>query len=56
VIGSVVGDGAVLGPSCDVRNLVVVGPGANVGVGNELDHGMRVGADQAIPERALRFS
>jgi mannose-1-phosphate guanylyltransferase len=56
VVGSVVGGEADLGASCDVRNLVVVGPGARVGVGNELDHGMRVGADQVIPERALRFS
>ncbi len=56
VVGSVVGDDAVIGASCDLRNLVVVGPGATVGIGNELDHGIRVGADQAIPEKALRFS
>ena len=56
VIGSVIGDEAVVGSSCEVRNLVVVGPGAAVGGGNELDHGMRISADQTIPERALRFS
>ena len=34
----------------------LVGPGATLGAGNELDHGLRVGADQRIPEKALRFS
>jgi mannose-1-phosphate guanylyltransferase len=56
VVGSIVGDDARVGASCDVRNLVVVGPGATVGAGNELDHGIRVGADQSLPESALRFS
>jgi len=56
VIGSVVGDDAELGPGCEVRNLAVVGPGASLGRGNELDHGLRIGADQRIPDEALRFS
>jgi mannose-1-phosphate guanylyltransferase len=56
VIGSVVGDGAELGPECEVRNLAVVGPGASLGACNVLDHGLRVGADETIPEGALRFS
>jgi len=56
VVGSVVGDEARLGDGCEVRNLAVIGPGAVLGAGNELDHGLRVGADQRIPEKALRFS
>ncbi|MDQ3122890.1 MAG: NDP-sugar synthase [Actinomycetota bacterium] len=56
VVGSVVGDDAHLGEGCEVRNLAVVGPGAVLGAGNELDHGLRVGADQHIPDRSLRFS
>jgi mannose-1-phosphate guanylyltransferase len=56
VVGSIVGDGAELGPGCEVRNLSVVGPGAKLGRGNALDHGLRVAADQTIPDVALRFS
>lgn len=56
VVGSIVGDEAVLGPDCDVRNLAVVGPGASLGGGNALDHGLRIGADQTIPDHALRFA
>ncbi|MDQ3426085.1 MAG: NDP-sugar synthase, partial [Actinomycetota bacterium] len=56
VVGSVVGDEAHLGDGCEVRNLAVIGPGAALGAGNELDHGLRVGADQRIPDKALRFS
>lgn len=56
VLGSIVGEEATLGRDCEVRNLAVVGPGAWVGAGNELDHGLRVGTDQTIPDRALRFS
>ena len=32
------------------------GPGAEVGEGNVLDHGLRIGAGQHIPDEALRFS
>jgi mannose-1-phosphate guanylyltransferase len=56
VVGSIVGDDAELGQGCELRNLAVVGPGARVGGGNVLDHGLRVGADQHIPDGALRFS
>ena len=56
VSGSMVGDDATLGEGCELHNLAVVGPGATVGAGNMLDHGLRIGADQRIPERALRFS
>jgi mannose-1-phosphate guanylyltransferase len=56
VVGSVVGDDAALGPGCEVRNLAVVGPGVKLGRGNALDHGLRIGADQVIPDLALRFS
>jgi mannose-1-phosphate guanylyltransferase len=56
VVGSVIGDGAVLGAGCQLHNLAVVGPGANVGKGNVLDHGLRVGAEQTIPDDALRFT
>lgn len=56
VVGSIVGGDAEIGSGCDIRNLAVVGPGAVLGAGNELDHGLRIGADQRIPERALRFS
>jgi len=56
VVGSIVGDDAELGPGCELHNLAVVGPGASVGGGNVLDHGLRVGAGQRIPEGALRFS
>jgi mannose-1-phosphate guanylyltransferase len=56
VVGSILGDDVELGDGCEVRTLAVVGPGALLGAGNELDHGLRIGADQRIPEKALRFS
>jgi mannose-1-phosphate guanylyltransferase len=56
VVGSIVGDDADIGRGCELRNLAVVGPGASVGGGNALDHGLRVGAGQRIPEGALQFS
>ena len=56
VTGSIVGDDVELGPGCEVRNLAVVGPGVSLGGGNVLDHGLRIGAGQRIPEQALRFS
>jgi mannose-1-phosphate guanylyltransferase len=56
VVGSIVGDESELGPGCEVRNLGVVGPGAKLGRGNAIDHGLRVGADQRIPDLALRFT
>jgi mannose-1-phosphate guanylyltransferase len=56
VVGSVVGDDARVGEGCEIRNLAVVGPGAKLGRGNALDHGLRIGADQEIPELALRFT
>ena len=56
VVGSIVGDEAELGVGCELHNLAVVGPGASVGDGNVLDHGLRIGAGQRIPDGALRFS
>ncbi len=56
VVGSIVGDDAELGAGCEVRSLAVVGPGVSLGASNELDHGLRIGADQRIPDEALRFS
>ena len=56
VVGSIVGDDAELGRGTELHNLAVVGPGARVGGGNVLDHGLRVGAGQRIPDEALRFS
>jgi mannose-1-phosphate guanylyltransferase len=56
VVGSIVGGDARVGAETTLRNLAVVGPGAEVGSGNALDHGLRVGADQTIPDGAIRFS
>jgi mannose-1-phosphate guanylyltransferase len=56
VIGSILGDDAKLGAGCQAHNLAVVGPGADVGMGNVLDHGLRVGAGLRIPDDAIRFS
>lgn len=56
VIGSIVGDDVRLGAGCELRNLAVVGPGAEIGDRNVLDHGLRVGAGQRIPDEAIRFS
>jgi mannose-1-phosphate guanylyltransferase len=56
VVGSIVGDDARLGAACELHNLAVVGPGAEVGEGNVLDHGLRIGAGEHIPDQALRFS
>ena len=56
VVGSIVGDDAQLGAACELHNLAVVGPGAAVGKGNVLDHGLRIGAGQLFPNEALRFS
>jgi mannose-1-phosphate guanylyltransferase len=56
IVGSIVGDDAELGPHSELHNLAVVGPGAVVGRGNVLDHGLRIGAGQQIPDEALRFA
>jgi mannose-1-phosphate guanylyltransferase len=56
VVGSIVGDDVELGDGCELHNLAVVGPGAVVGDGNVLNHGLRIGAGQQIPDEALRFS
>jgi mannose-1-phosphate guanylyltransferase len=56
VVGSLVGEGVDLGAACELSGLAVVGPGAVVGEGNVLDHGLRIGAGQRIPDEALRFS
>lgn len=56
VVGSIVGADAQLGKGCLLHNLAVIGPGAAVGDGNVLDHGLRVGAGQRIPDQAIRFS
>ena len=54
--GAIVGERAELGADCDVRGLAVVGPGAKVGDGNMLDHGLRVAADETIAAGAVTFS
>jgi len=56
LVGSIVGHDASVGDGCEIRNLAVVGPGATLGRQNALDHGLRIGADQTIPDEALRFS
>jgi len=56
VVGSIVGDDAEVGVGCELHNLAVVGPGASLGGRNVLDHGLRIGAGQRIPEGALRFA
>jgi mannose-1-phosphate guanylyltransferase len=55
VVGSIVGERAVVGAECEVRGLSVVGPGARVGDGNMLDHGMRVATDVTIAAGAVSF-
>ncbi|MDX6439350.1 MAG: mannose-phosphate guanylyltransferase [Gaiellaceae bacterium] len=56
IAGSIVGEEAEIGAGCGVRGLCVIGPGAEVGDGNMLDHGMRVAADQKIAAGAVSFS
>jgi mannose-1-phosphate guanylyltransferase len=56
VSGSIVGEDVELGAGCVVRALTVVGPGARVGDGNMLDHGIRVAAGETIGTEALSFS
>ena len=56
VTGSIVGERAEVGEDCDVRGLAVVGPGAKVGDGNMLDHGLRIAADETIAAGAITFS
>jgi mannose-1-phosphate guanylyltransferase len=55
VAGSIVGAGVSIGRGCSSRGLSVLGPGSSLGEGNVLDHGLRVGADVAIPAGALSF-
>jgi mannose-1-phosphate guanylyltransferase len=55
VTRSIVGEGAEVGPGCNVVGLSVVGPGARVGQGNTLDAGLRVAADATIPPDSLFF-
>jgi mannose-1-phosphate guanylyltransferase len=56
ITGSIVGEQARIGAGCEVRGLCVIGPGAEVGDGNMLDHGMRIAADQRIAAGAISFS
>ena len=56
VLGSILGERAEVGAECAVRGLSVVGPGAKVGDGNMLDHGMRIAADETIAAGAISFS
>ena len=56
MIGSIVGGRATIGADSQVYGLAVVGPGAEVGEGNMLDHGVRIAADVTIPPGALTFS
>jgi mannose-1-phosphate guanylyltransferase len=56
VTGSIVGERAQVGAECDIRGLAVVGPGARVGDGNMLDHGLRVAAGETIAAGAITFS
>jgi mannose-1-phosphate guanylyltransferase len=56
VVGSIVGPGATVGAGSSVAGLAVVGPNAELGSRNDLDHGLRVGAGASIPEGALRFA
>ena len=56
VIGSIVGERATIGAGSQVHGLAVVGPGAEVGEGNMLDHGVRIASDVTIPPGALTFS
>ena len=62
-VGEALGsDFTLVDPTADVHPAaklvppVYVGPGATLGDGNVLDHGLRVGAGQSIPSEALRFS
>ena len=54
--GAIIGEQAELGSGCDVRGLAVVGPGAKVGDGNMLDHGLRVAAGETLAAGAVTFS
>jgi mannose-1-phosphate guanylyltransferase len=56
VVGSLVGTDATIGDGCSVSGLAVVGPGATLGAGNHLDHGLCVGAGAVIPDGALQLS
>jgi mannose-1-phosphate guanylyltransferase len=56
VLGSILGERAEVGAECAVRGLSVVGPGAKVGDGNMLDHGMRIAADETIAAGAISFA
>ncbi|MBA2332803.1 MAG: NDP-sugar synthase [Actinobacteria bacterium] len=56
VVGSIVGEGAEIGPGCEILGLSVVGPGATVGEGNMLDHGIRIAAGETISPDALTFA
>ena len=56
VAGSIVGERAVVGADCEVRGLSVVGPSAEVGDRNMLDHGVRIASGERIAAGALHFS
>ncbi len=56
VHGSIVGEQARIGAGTHVRGLAVVGPHAEVGEGNMLDHGIRIAAGERIADRTLSFS
>jgi NDP-sugar pyrophosphorylase family protein len=65
--GAIVDEGAVIrrailgwrahiGPGAVVTGDSIVGARASVGPGCELDHGMRVGIDAKLTERAVTFT
>ena len=56
VLGSIVGERAVIGARSHIQGLAVVGPGAEVGEGNMLAHGIRIAAGVTISPDALTFS
>jgi len=55
ISGSILGEETEIGACCQVRGLTVVGPGARVGDGNMLDHGVRVASGETIAPNALTF-
>jgi mannose-1-phosphate guanylyltransferase len=56
VESAILGEAARIGRGSRVTGLTVVGPGAVVGAGNDLDYATRVGADEEIPDRAVGFA
>lgn len=52
---AIIGEAAVIGDDCTIGELAVVGPGALIAAGNELQRGIRVYPDAEVGPQSIQF-